>query len=148
MEDYELPWLQQQFGAVNTADSTSLREWFLSFPELSVKEHAQVAKVATITIRRWKRKSYATFVYMYESYRGMVCVKPHAPNYKPPKKPLPDLIVPSNWAVDPAWLPAQIENKVGMRQLAKLTGASRGRLIRMARALRAARPIPGFLKDL
>ena len=151
MEDYELPWLQKQFAAVNTADLASLREWFLAFPELTAREQARVAQVALITIRRWRKKSHATFVYMYETYHGVVCVRPRTPNYRPPKKPLPNLVVPENWATDPNWLLAQIENKVSIRQLAKLTKASRSWidiLIRAKRAARAAKAAPGFLQRL
>jgi len=146
MESDELKELQNIFASsVDVQDPMSIRRWFEEYPELTVREQMAIAGRSLSTIRRWRQKCQVKRVLYAEFDDGIAIHKYITPDFRLPKKPLPDIEIPKDWG--PEWIAEQYQNGLNKRQLSALLGCSRSTI---TRAIRRAedKVIPPEIIDL
>lgn len=127
MEPEELPELQKTFALVDTLDPISIRSWFEAYPELTRDEQCQVMDCTKHGVIRLRRKAGVTGVTFVE-FDDYIWVKErkfteNMPARLQPKKPLPNIDIPENWATNPEWIyHCLYELKISRNQLMILLG--------------------------
>ncbi len=128
MEPEELLEFQEMFASVDTSDPLSIRNWFESYPELTADEQYQITGRTKNGIARLKRKAgvaRVTFIELEDRIYVRKSKFTNLPTKPPqqPKKPLPDIDIPEDWATNPEWIHHCLcELKISKNQLMILLG--------------------------
>jgi hypothetical protein len=130
MEPEELLEFQKIFASVDTSDPLSLRDWFESYPDLTPSEQRQVinrTKRGVARLKHMAKVTGITFVELDNCIRIKERKFTNLPDPWPPrpKKPLPDIDIPDDWAARPEWVHHCVYDlKITRNQLTVLLGCS------------------------
>lgn len=126
MDQDELLEFREEFRQVNHLDPVQVREWLVKYPELTIREMAEVTLLAPCTLWRMRKRAGMRKAYLAELSTMCVMSVKKAPTYRPRRVAL-DFEVPDDWATNKEWLAATYK-QIGLRLMMRLLKCSQTKI--------------------